>query len=273
MQHHVVACVADGAEHGAFQCAGGFQQCQRLVAVAGEHHIVEAFGAGRAHEGHATFVAADPVNPAIEADAISERSAQRRDIAARAAFDHPPLWALVDRQQAVVATETHEELKGEVKHVGAGHRPDRRPHRHDVVVDEALPIALCLKVGAQGGVGVDTLVVQVGQCLAVEPQNIPDHAPETRGHQVAALGKQCVQVVAVVLQASNRVMHGETHLGRLRSDLELVEQPDELGVGPVVENDEAGIDCMALALPDHIEGMRVAPDPLLGFENRYFVLA
>ncbi|MNN21320.1 hypothetical protein D3C81_1346370 [compost metagenome] len=160
-----------------------------------------------------------------------------------------------------------------MEHVGAGHRPDRRPHRHDIVVDEALPVALCLKVGAQGGVCIDSLVVQVGQRLAVEAQNIPYHAPETWRHQVTALSKQCVQIVTVVLQASDRIMHGKTHFGRLRGDLELVEQANEVGVGPVVENDEAGIYCMALALPDHIEGVRVPSDPLLGFEHRYFMLA
>ena len=215
VQHHVVAGVIDGAEYGALLVAGAFQQRQGLIAVASEHHIVEAFGAGRAHEGHATFVAADAVNLAVEADALSKRSAQRRDIAARAAFDHPPLWALVDRQQAVVATEAHKELKREVEHVCARHRPDRRPHWHDVMIDEALPIAVRLKVVAQRGAGIDTLVVQVGQCLTVETQNVPDHPPEPWGHQVAALGEQGVQVVAVIFQARHRVMHGKTHLGRL----------------------------------------------------------
>ena len=238
-----------------------------------EHHIVEALGASRAHEGHATFVAADPVDLAVEADALSERPAQRCDIAARAAFDHPPLWTLVDRQQAVVAAEAHEELKREVEHVCARHRPDRRPHRHDVMIDEALPIVIRLKVGAQRGAGIDTLAVQVGQCLTVETQNVPDHPPEPWGHQVAALGEQCVHVVAVIFQARDRVMHGKAHLGRLRWHLKLVEQADEVRVRPVVEDDETGIYCMALAFPDHIKGVCVPPNPLLGLENRDFVLA
>ncbi len=63
-------------------------------------------------------------------------------------------------------------------------------------------------------------------------------------------------------------MHGETHFGRLRGDFQVIEQADEVRIGPVIEYDEAGIYCMAFTLPDHIEGMRVAPDPLLGFENR-----
>ncbi|MNE55986.1 hypothetical protein D3C80_1508590 [compost metagenome] len=125
MQHHVVAGVADGAEHGPLLHARAIQQCQGLVAVAGEHYIVETFGAGSTHQGDATFVAADLVNLAVEADAFNEWLAQRPDIAARTAFKHAPLWALVDRQQTVVTTEPHKEREGETEHVGARHRPDR----------------------------------------------------------------------------------------------------------------------------------------------------
>ncbi|MNH00735.1 hypothetical protein D3C79_599350 [compost metagenome] len=141
------------------------------------------------------------------------------------------------------------------------------------MVDEALPIALRLKVGTQGSVGIDTLVIQVGEHLAIETQNVPKHAPEAWGHQVATLREQRVQVVTVVFQASDRVMHGETHLGRPRGDLQLVEQADEVWVGPVVENDEAGVYRMVFALPGHIDGMRMAADPLLGLEHCDFVLA
>jgi len=41
------------------------------------------------------------------------------------------------------------------------------------MIDEALPIPLHLEVGAQGSVGIDTLVIQVGERLTVETQNVP----------------------------------------------------------------------------------------------------
>ncbi|MNC62319.1 hypothetical protein D3C75_1123310 [compost metagenome] len=82
MQHHVVAGVGDGAEYCALIGTGRLQQGQSLVAVAGEHHIIEALAAGRAEHGHAAFVTADTVNRAVEADALGEWLAQRRQVTA-----------------------------------------------------------------------------------------------------------------------------------------------------------------------------------------------
>ncbi|MCY1312560.1 hypothetical protein D9M70_629900 [compost metagenome] len=99
---------------------------------------------------------------------LLERRAQRRHIAARTAFDHAPLRAVADRQQAVIVEEAQEELQGETEHVGQRHRPDRRPHRHYVVLDEALAVAALLEVVAEAGDGIDALLLQVVQRLAVE---------------------------------------------------------------------------------------------------------
>ncbi|MNP77310.1 hypothetical protein D3C76_1747140 [compost metagenome] len=53
----------------------------------------------------------------------------------------------------------------------------------------------------------------------------------------------------------------------------MVEQADEIGVGPVVEHDEPGIYRVPLSLPLHIDGMRMATDPVGGLKYRNLVPA
>ncbi|MCY1447476.1 hypothetical protein D9M71_641010 [compost metagenome] len=87
------------------------------------------------------------------------------------------------------------------------------------MVDEALPIALCLKVDTEGRFTINALVVQIGQNLAVKTQDILQHAPESGGHQVTTLREQRVQAMAVVFETSTWVMHRKAHLRGLRGNL------------------------------------------------------
>ena len=73
------------------------------------------------------------------------------------------------------------------------------------------------------------------------------HAEERGPQQVAALGEQAVERGAVVLQAARLIAHRETHAAFLRGDAEFREQRDEVRVGAVVEDDEAGVDLVAAA--------------------------
>ncbi|MNR24622.1 hypothetical protein D3C85_1417160 [compost metagenome] len=53
----------------------------------------------------------------------------------------------------------------------------------------------------------------------------------------------------------------------------MVEQADEIGVGPVVKYDEPGIHRVPLSLPLHIDGMGMATDPVGGLKYRNLVPA
>ncbi|MNF09596.1 hypothetical protein D3C81_1810970 [compost metagenome] len=53
----------------------------------------------------------------------------------------------------------------------------------------------------------------------------------------------------------------------------MVEQADEVWVGPVVEHDEPGIHRVPLALPLHIDCMGMAADPIGGLKYRHLVPA
>ncbi|MNP76666.1 hypothetical protein D3C76_1739520 [compost metagenome] len=63
-------------------------------------------------------------------------------------------------------------------------------------------------------------------------------------------------------------MHRKAHLGRLRRNAQLIEQANEMRVGPVVEDDETGVQRIVLAAPPHIHGMGVATDPVGRFVHR-----
>ena len=64
--------------------------------------------------------------------------------------------------------------------------------------------------------------------------------------------------MAVVLQPL-RAFHREAHLGRLPRHPDPLEQPQEVGVGAVVENDKTGVDGIAAPRLMDVDGGGVAP--------------
>ena len=111
----------------------------------------------------------------------------------------------------MIFEEPYEELQRETQHFRHRHRPDRRAHRHDVMQDETLAVAARLEIFVQGGVGGDLPFDQVALGFFIEAQNVAQHAPEPRRQQIAALGEQAVEVVAVVFQTGVRVGDRKTH--------------------------------------------------------------
>ena len=64
------------------------------------------------------------------------------------------------------------------------------------------------------------------------------------------------------------MLSAEAHVAALDRHVELAEQPAEMRVGGVVEDDEAGIDRLVAAAPGH-DGAGVAAEPRLGLEERH----
>ncbi len=87
------------------------------------------------------------------------------------------------------------------------------------------------------------------------------------------MGEQTAQAVPFVFLAGRWVMHRETHFRRARRHAQLVQQADEVRVGPVVVNNETGVHAVASALPIDIHGMGMAADPVVSFEHRNLMLA
>ncbi|KPM83191.1 hypothetical protein AOR10_24570, partial [Vibrio alginolyticus] len=165
-----------------------------------------------------------------------------------------PLGPVVDRQQAVVAEEAHEELQREVAQVAQARRPDRRPHGQQVAALEGLAEGVALEPLTQRHGRVERAVVHGPYRLAIEAQDLAQQAVEAGAQQVAALGEQAGQGMAVVLEVSARLVYREAHLGGLGEYSEALHQPLEVRIGPVVEDDEAGIDGVVATFELHIHG-------------------
>ena len=80
---------------------------------------------------------------------------------------------------------------------------------------------------------------------AVEADQIGQHAQEVAVQQVAALGKDGIQAVTAPLEptaASAWCLHRKRHFRGRRDDPEPGKQIDQLWVGPVVVDQESGVD-------------------------------
>src|SRR6187397_1754092 len=115
--------------------------------------------------------------------------------------------------------------------------------------------------------------VEQGGRLAIEAQDVANHAPERRLHEIGTLREEAVECRAVVLQSGELALHGEAHLARLARDAELFEQGEEVRIGAVVEYDEARVDGNRSALVLHFVCMRVAAYMCYRSEHRDVVLA
>ncbi|KAF0123489.1 MAG: putative cyclopropane-fatty-acyl-phospholipid synthase [Xanthobacteraceae bacterium] len=124
--------------------------------------------------------------------------------------------------------------------LGAGCRPDGAGHRQQMIVEEGLAIAAGPQVVAER----HHAVVEAGRIarrLTIEAQQILEHRPEPRAQDVAPLGEQACEVRAAVFELAAVEGDGEGHLGRQRRHVEMIEKRAEIGIGRLVEDDEAGV--------------------------------
>ena len=114
-----------------------------------------------------------------------------------------------------------------------------------------------------------TFAGQCQQCrrFAIEPEQVAQHAPESRRHQIAPLAEQAIEIGGVVLQAAGLVAHGETHRGRLGRDVEFREQRVQQRIVLGIVDDEAGVDRMATSVQLDIVGVRVAAQIIVRLEQ------
>ena len=131
--------------------------------------------------------------------------------------------------------------------------PDSGSHRHEIVAHEFPAVAVLQEILANR---LPLLFEgQRRQRLAVEAKNVADHAVERRPENVAPLREERVQSRAAVLEVGITGTDAETHDAGLRRLADLVKEIDEIRVGPVVEDDEPGIDrnrCVALGDVDRV---------------------
>jgi len=81
------------------------------------------------------------------------------------------------------------------------------------------------------------------------------------------LREQRVEAGAVVFEAGFFAMHAEAHVAGLPADAEFVQQRDEIGIGPVVEDDETGIDRIPAPLVFDVMRVGVAANMAASFKH------
>ena len=206
---------------------------------------------------------------------------ERRAVRAFTYCCEPPLtvrhWEMPGQlEQAVVVHEPAVGGGGELEEgLGVG-RPDRGAEGHEEVVAEALRVAALLDEVGEG----HRVVAALGHQApgpAVEAQDVDQHAGERRLQQVGALGVERVEVGAPVLHAGELAAHREAHLARLAGHVEALEEPDEVRVVAVVEDDEPGVDGVvargAVGAGDlDVDGVGVAAHPGARLEDGHVVV-
>ena len=100
----------------------------------------------------------------------------------------------------------------------------------------------------------------------VELLHLDEHAQERGARTAAGVGEHAAEAAgAGVLETAAVAPHREAHLGGLGLDPELAEQPEEMGVGAVVADDEAAVDREHAAVGrEDLVRVRVAPEAVLG---------
>ena len=119
----------------------------------------------------------------------------------------------------MIVQKAHEESGRERKHLRGIGRPDRRAHRHDVVLDERAAVTAAPEELAERQLA--GLLVENRPGLAIETEDVADHAEERGSNEVAALREQRVERSAVVLEPSGLTADREAHAAFLRGDAEL----------------------------------------------------
>ncbi len=85
------------------------------------------------------------------------------------------------------------------------------------------------------------------------------------------MAEQAVEAGPVVLQPCSVAAHAETHFRVLAGDTQVVHKTDEVGVGPIVKHNKAGIYREHLPLCLYVDGVGVAAKVVLLFKQRDIV--
>jgi len=107
MDHGSIGLIADATEYAALRNTGVIaKQGERLVTVAGKHHVIETLHAGTGMHPHTVLVSIHPQHRR-SGTYVLERGDDLLYIAASAAAHRHPLRTIEHLQQPVVVAEAH----------------------------------------------------------------------------------------------------------------------------------------------------------------------
>src|SRR6185295_18312443 len=103
-----------------------------------------------------------------------------------------------------------------------------------------------------------TGVFERGSALAVEAQDIEQHAMMRRAKKVSRVREEAAKPRSAVLHVATAARGAERHFARLRRDAELGEELREIRIGALVVDDEAGVELERLPVIEHGDRVRVS---------------
>ena len=216
--------------------------------------------------------AADGADRAGQADVVELRGDLLHVLAA-AALHASAIRPVEDLQQAVVRAEADEGGERRVEHLAGRAGPDRRRHRQQVPVGEGVGVAAFAQEVAQRALVV-RMRGQPRDAFAVEAQDVGKHAPELPGARGCASGRRRV---ARLLPAHSR--SGFSRLTAKDISVSTDSTPssanmrDQVRIGALVEDQEAGIDRMGPAVQRDVDRIGVAAEVAAGLEQRDVMVA
>ena len=121
-------------------------------------------------------------------------------------------------------------------------RPDRRRLRQQVVALKRVAVAAMVQIFAERNHGV-ARIGQIERRVADRSAAGPSVIDQKRGlMQIAAATEKGRRTDGGIFRLAAAQRHAEGHVRHLGLDAEMFEQCDEIGIGRVVEDDEAGVD-------------------------------
>ncbi len=262
---HVILPIVERAENGPL--LGGHGRAEDLSClwrVGGHDHRIVVTRARRGRDAQPGGDALDALDRLVQEQLAGEALDGSLEVGARASLDRQPHRLAGDVQQAVVVAEAQERVCRVVEHVARRRGPDRITHRDEVPVAEAGTVALSLDEFAQGELGHGGVGEQPVR-VAAEPQHVGQHPQEPGVREVLALGEDRGKVRPRPFDALVTHLYRERHVGVVGLDAEPLEEPDEVGIRPPVEDHEPAVDGELLALAGDVQGAGVAAEPGFGF--------
>ena len=181
-------------------------------------------------------------------------------VAARTPADSEPWVVGRDSEKSVVLKKADEAQCRKIQHLTRIGGPHRRAHRDEVEVEEIDAQAVLVHKFANGAVQ-RVGFVQQRSGNAEEAQDLENEGVEARVEDVAPLGEKFVQPHAIVFEAARQVLDAEGHFRGLRLDAEFLEEPHQMGVCGMVEDDESCIDGDFVSVFFDRHGIRVSTGP------------
>src|SRR5581483_2697376 len=211
---------------------------------------------------HAAWLALDRDCRASQPDAASELRRELLDIAPAAPSDGAPART-IEMEQAMIVEKGDEILRGKTEDLLRRRRPDRGPHRRQIIPEQARCECVLAEIIPERQSG-EATGPQVCHALPVEAQYLREHAQIGGREEMAALREQSARGLVgaaaptAPLEAAGVGRHRKAHAGLDGVDVQMAEQRRQFRIIRLVEHDESDIDVDLLAVIIDLHRVTVA---------------